>query len=94
MTRVVKILLHPDGERRVLILESANGTFGYQEEALTFVYAVEELREKWPEKIWTPCRQNSLCICETPKQAEQEARGRVEWLRAAPDLTAQDSGGS
>ena len=34
MERIVRTFEHPDGKRRVLIVQRENGTFGYEQEKL------------------------------------------------------------
>ena len=53
MERILRTFEHPDGKRRVLIVQRENGTFGYEQEKLVYRYEDEEMREKWPEMSWT-----------------------------------------
>ena len=70
--RVVKTIVHPAVDLRVDIYERDNGTFGF-----------EELKYAEEENAWHPTGRYSYAIMDTAETAEQEARGRVQWLGSA-----------
>jgi hypothetical protein len=71
MESVVKVFVHQDGKRRVLIVRHPNGSHGFEE-------------EYWSdgplELCWCRCTKNPLTICDTLETAEREALGRIGWL--------------
>jgi hypothetical protein len=69
--RVLKTIDDPKGGRRVEIYQRANGTFGFQE----WTYAEDE-------DAWCPSGRYSYAVIDTLERAEQEARGRISWLRS------------
>ena len=71
----MRVLLHPDGKRRVLIVNRGAGRFGYEEQRFS---------EDEYERCWVPVRQHHLAICDSPETAEREARACIEWLRDVP----------
>jgi hypothetical protein len=75
--RLVKTLTHPDGLRRVHIVERTSGQFGYEVEECVRVYEDPSYPD---EKCWVPNGQYPLSICDSAETAEREARGRVAWL--------------
>jgi len=77
MAAVMRVLMHPDGKRRVLIVDRGGGRFGYEEERFS---------DEPDELCWLPQRQFPLCVCDSPETAEREARAAVGWLMA---LSAQ-----
>ncbi len=80
MNQVLKVLTHPDGKRRVLIVQRANGLFGFEEQHLVRVYD-EKLYPDRNEMVWSPSLDRcSFPICDNPEMAEREARGRIAWL--------------
>lgn len=87
MERVLRELRHPDGKRRVLIIQRENGFFGYEEETLEYVYD-GEMRMLCRDMYWVRPSQNPFSICDTPEAAEREARGRILWL-ADTDSSSQ-----
>jgi hypothetical protein len=74
--KTVRTIAHPDGERRVLIVDRGDGRFGYEEE-----YFSKDPQERY----WLPRRQYPLTICDSPERAEREARANVDWLRDEPE---------
>jgi hypothetical protein len=80
MEKTLKTFRHPDGKRRVLIVQRSNGLFGYELEELAYIYD-GELREQCPDTFWTRPSQNPFSLCDTPETAEREALGAIEWLR-------------
>jgi hypothetical protein len=74
MEAVLRVLVHPAGKQRVLIVDRGGGRFGYQEERFS----------DHPEELcWLPQRQSPLCVCDSPETAEREARAAIDWLRSA-----------
>ena len=67
----IRILRHPDGKRRVLIVDRGGGRYGYEEE----YFSDEPL-----EMAWLSLPQRPLTICDSPELPEREARGAVAWL--------------
>jgi hypothetical protein len=80
MRRVLKTLIHRSGRRRVLIVERATGRFGYEEEELKSVYDDELAKRVGQRAAWFALPQNPLTICNSPEDADREARGNVDWL--------------
>jgi hypothetical protein len=70
---VIKLLYHPDGKQRVLIVRRSNGAYGFEE---------EKLSDEPGEMYWLPLSQVPLCICDSAATAEREARNSVAWLKA------------
>ncbi|MFZ6183680.1 hypothetical protein [Nannocystis pusilla] len=68
---VLRAFTHPDGKRRVLLVEHGPGRFGFDEERLSDVPE---------EQCWIPFGRYAFNICDSLETAEREARGRVEWL--------------
>jgi hypothetical protein len=73
MEAVLRVLVHPGGKQRVLILDRGGGSFGYREERFS---------EEPDELCWLPQRQLPVCVCDSPETAEWEARSAIDWLDA------------
>jgi glycosyltransferase involved in cell wall biosynthesis len=71
--RVVKILYHPAGRQRVLVVQRANGSYGFEE---------EQLKGEAAAMDWHPVSQGAFSICDSAATAEREARSSVAWLEA------------
>ncbi len=71
MEQILKILTHPDGKRRVLILRRESGVLGFEEEYWS---------ELPLELCWCHQSQGSFGLLESVDTAEREARGRITWL--------------
>jgi hypothetical protein len=76
--RVLKTLSHPDGQRRVLIVQRTNGLYGYEIEE--FRREQTEFRRE-PLEYWMRFGQVPFSIFDSVETAEREARDRVPWLR-------------
>lgn len=77
---LVKVLRHPTGNQRVLIVERPDGRFSYWEQERVPVYPADMAgRLRDDSTVWTP-RGRSAVICDTAETAEREARGVVTWL--------------
>jgi len=68
---IEKTLTDTHGRRRVDLFRRPSGTFGF-----------EELRWLDEEHAWIPAGRYSESFSSSLKDAESEARERVEWLRA------------
>lgn len=67
----VKVIHHPDGNHRVVIFQRKDGTFDFEEERF------------WDEEnSWATCKKATATVTDTLEQAVEEARGRVEWMKA------------
>jgi hypothetical protein len=71
MERVVKILSHPEGKRRVLIVQRSGGHYGHEEERFS---------DEATEMCWFRFSQVPFSIYDSAETAEREARSRFEWL--------------
>ena len=70
--RVLKTITHPDGKRRVNIVERENGRFSYE---------LETFSDEPSEKCWiSDMFRRSFPVCDSPEKAESEARERVQWI--------------
>jgi hypothetical protein len=69
--RVIKTIAHPNGIRRVLIIQRSNGSYGFEEERFS---AEPE------EHTWLPFGRRSYSICDSEDAAVREACGRIGWL--------------
>jgi hypothetical protein len=79
--RVVKTLTHPDGQRRVLIVQRTNGLYGYEIEE--FRLENVEFRHE-PLEYWVSLSQVPFAIFDTAETAEREARHDIAWLKEVP----------
>jgi hypothetical protein len=70
---ILRTFTHPDGRRRVAIVDRGGGRFGYEFELLD------------EEVGWCPQRQYPLCVCDTEVIAEREARAAFPWLGEVVD---------
>jgi hypothetical protein len=68
---VVKIIMHPDKKRRVLICRREDGRFSFFEE--------RRLRDLNDEPRWRPYT-SFEAVCDSPETAEQTARAAIGWL--------------
>ena len=71
-------LVSPDGKNKVELIRRENGTFGFR------VWYWSDLPM---EKCWLMVFGFSESIVADLAMAEDEARGRVEWLRKMPRAT-------
>ena len=71
---VLKKIVDPTGKHRVLIVQRANGSYGWE---------VEHWSDKPLEQCWIRPGQYPFSICGSEEIALREALGRVEWLAAA-----------
>lgn len=78
MCEALRVFLHPDGKRRVLIVERGPGLYGFE---------VEHFSDDPFEMCWIPFGRYSYSLCDSIETAEREAFGRVEWLH---ELTARE----
>jgi len=66
--------LHPDGSRRVDIIQRWDGTFGFKES----LFSAEE-------QAWFPLTyRRSTPILDSAETAIKEAKDRIDWLRNIP----------
>ena len=70
MEREVRTLLHPDGKRRIVVVQRADGLYGFRQDKLI----TAPQGEKW----WPFLRYST--ICDSVEIAEREARAQVDWL--------------
>ncbi|HXE52135.1 MAG TPA: hypothetical protein VN541_03930 [Tepidisphaeraceae bacterium] len=77
---VLRTIVDATGKRRVLILQRANGTFGFE---------VEHRGDNPMERGWIRDGQHPLSVCGSAEVALREATGRVEWLAGALDLVLE-----
>jgi hypothetical protein len=71
MREVVKIIMRPDKQRRVLICRREDGRFSFFEEL--------RLRDLNDEPRWRPLGAFEA-VCDSPETAEQTARAAIGWL--------------
>jgi hypothetical protein len=76
MNTIVKEFVAPDGKRKLQVFRRDDGSFGF--ESLRF-------SEEPLEMCWIPHGPFSECFAPTAEIAEDEARGRVDWLRDETD---------
>jgi len=79
--RVLKTLCHPDGRRRVLIVQRTNGLYGYEIEE--FRHEPVDFRRE-PLEYWTRFSQVPFAIFDCAEAAEREARHEIAWLKELP----------
>ena len=79
--RVVKTLAHADGKRRVLIVQRANGLYGFEIEEFRSE-ALDFRRE--PLEYWARFSQIPFAIFDSAETAEREVRSEITWLRPLP----------
>jgi hypothetical protein len=66
----VKVIHHPDGNRRVIIFQRRDGTFDFEEERF------------WEEEdSWAPLRKETATVTDTLDRALEEVKGRVAWVK-------------
>lgn len=85
-TEVLKIITHPDAQRRVAILRHPSGGFGFEEEALIRDTHYDD--SAYEE--WRGVTDDSFAVCDTAETAEREARSRIAWLKALGNEADQD----
>jgi hypothetical protein len=73
---VLRKIVDPTGKHRVLILQRANGSYGWE---------VEQWSDEPLEQCWIRPEQYPFSICGSEEIALREALGRVEWLAAATE---------
>jgi hypothetical protein len=71
---VLRKIVDPTGNHRVLIVRRDNGTYGWE---------VEHWNDEPLEQCWIRPGQYPFSICGSEGIALREALGRVEWLAAA-----------
>lgn len=69
----VKVIMAPDGKRKVELFQRANGTYGF----LEWVFGEPPYTSRW-----FPSSGSTECFVPDARTAMAEARGRVEWLRS------------
>ena len=74
MRTILRTFIHSNGKRRVLIVRSDNGSYGFD---------AEHWSDESPEMTWIPDRQYPFSVCDSEEIACREAIGRVEWLHEA-----------
>jgi hypothetical protein len=66
----VKVILHPYGNRRVVIFQRSDGTFDFQEEQF------------WDdENSWAPLKKETATVVDTLDRALKEVRERIDWVQ-------------
>lgn len=76
MNTSIKMLVTPDGQRRVEIFRRKDGSFGF---------AAETFSAHPRERCWYPWGHHSECYAPDAATAEAEARGRIPWLADASE---------
>ncbi len=79
--RIVRTLTHPDGARRVPIVQRPDGLYGYEIEE--FRREEVEFRRE-PIEYWLPVSRPPIGIFDSAATAEREARSNVAWLKDVP----------
>lgn len=72
-----RIIVKPEGDRRVIIQRNDVNLFSYTVEQ--FFGPAEEDEGQWPDGFWTPITEGGYYA--SAEEAEKGARGEIDWLR-------------
>jgi hypothetical protein len=73
MERVLKAIYHPNGNRRLVIVQRSRGHYGYEEETFS---------NDPTEMCWLRRTQKPFHIYDSADTAEREACGAIGWLKS------------